>query len=413
MNKKIFIEDTNKLMLKNKKINIKNNEYILKNKFWMNVYEKMKSIIYNYSYQNNVEKKELHDGSSILNNIFKTSTFISPIIIDYIKSHLTHYYLIEFDNNIIYYFVKSKTKSISSKTNKDINEICKIIYTMKILFNRTNKNNKQTLYYFPTSLKKRINKDTHILGINECNTGYSYLDSLYDKKHCCHPNGNIYIFRKEEHYKVLIHELIHACYKDQDMILSNETESFSKNFCINKQILLNESYTETIATILNLFYLHIILYNNNSIFNNKKNKNKSKNNNMNILNLMYINETKYSFYTMAKILNFYKINSLNDFTRNINQKGCNTVFLQETNVFSYYIVKPLLLYNINDFSSFLKKYTNNFSVVSQKCVKYFSNMILNIIHNDNKTKNIIKMLLHKFKNCKNKSLRLTLYEMNY
>ena len=263
---------------------------------------------------------------------------------------------------------------------------------MKILFNRTNKNNKQTLYYFPTPLKKRINKDTHILGINECNTGYSYLDSLYDKKHCCHPNGNIYIFRKEEHYKVLIHELIHACYKDQDMILSNETESFSKNFCINKQILLNESYTETIATILNLFYLHIILYNNNSIFNNrnnnKKNKNKSKNNNMNILNLMYINETKYSFYTMAKILNFYKINSLNDFTRNINQKGCNTVFLQETNVFSYYIVKPLLLYNINDFSSFLKKYTNNFSVVSQKCVKYFSNMILNIIHNDNITANI-------------------------
>lgn len=119
------------------------------------------------------------------------------------------------------------------------------------------------------------------------------------------------------------------------------------------------------------------------------------------------------FTQWQKILNFYKINSLNDFTRNINQKGCNTVFLQETNVFSYYIVKPLLLYNINDFSSFLKKYTNNFSVVSQKCVKYFSNMILNIIHNDNKTKNIIKMLLHKFKNCKNKSLRLTLYEMNY
>jgi hypothetical protein len=425
-NNKLFIEDTNKLMLKNKKINIKNNESILKNKFWMDVYEKMKAIIYNYKYQNNITyKKELYDGSSILNNIFKSSGFISQIIIDYIKKHLTHYYLIEFDNNTIYYFVKSTTKLISNKTNKDINELCRIIYTMKILFNRTNKNNKQTLYYFPTSLKKKINKDTHILGINECNTGYSYLDSLYDKKeeiHCCHPNGNIHIFRKEEHYKVLIHELIHACYKDQDMILSNETELFSKNFCVNKQILLNESYTETIATILNLFYLHIILYNfnsktyksNNNLINkinNKKSINKNKN--MNILNLMYINETKYSFYTMAKILNFYKINSLNDFTKYSNQKGCNTVFLQETNVFSYYIVKPLLLYNINDFASFLTKYTNNFSVVSQDCVKYFSKMILNIIHNDKNIQNIIKMLLLKFKNCKNKSLRLTLYEMNY
>ena len=403
MNNKLFVEDTNKLMLKNKKISITNNESILKNKFWMNVYDKMKVIIDNYK-DNITYTKNLHDGSSILTHIFKHSAFISPIIIDYIKSHLTHYYLIEFDNNLIYYFVKSNTKSISSKINKDINELCRIIYTTKILFNRTNENNKQILYYFPTPLKKRINKDTHILGVNECNTGYSYLESLYEKKHCCHPNGNIYIFRKEEHYKVLIHELIHACYKDQDMILSDENELFSKNFCINQQILLNESYTETIATILNLFYLHIILY-NKSI--SKKNKNK----NMKMLENMYINETKYSFYTMAKILNFYKINSINDFTKYSNQKGCNTVFLQETNVFSYYIVKPLLLYNINKFSAFLKKYTDNFSVVSQDCVKYFSKMILNIIHNDIKTKNIIKMLLEKIKNCKNKSLRLTLYEI--
>ena len=209
----------------------------------------------------------------------------------------------------------------------------------------------------------------------------------------------------------MIHELIHACYKDQDMILSKENELFSKNFCINKQILLNESYTETIATILNLFYLHIILYNNKSISKINNKKYISKNKNMGVLEYMYINETKYSFYTMAKILNFYKISSVNDFTKYSNQKGCNTVFLQETNVFSYYIVKPLLLYNINNFSAFLKKYTDNFSVVSQDCVKYFSKMILNIIHKDKNIKNIIKMLLLKFKNCKNKSLRLTLYEM--
>jgi hypothetical protein len=110
-------------------------------------------------------------------------------------------------------------------------------------------------------------------------------------------------------------------------------------------------------------------------------------------------------------LKFYKINSINDFTKYSNQKGCNTVFLQGTNVFSYYIVKPLLLYNINKFSSFLKKYTDNFSVVSQDCVKYFSKMILNIIHNDINTKLIIKKLLVEFKKCKNKSLRLTLYEI--
>ena len=148
----MFINDTNNLIKKNKKIilNLKQKDSILKNKFWMNVYEKMKNIIYNYSYKNNITYKnqELHNGNSILTHVFKDSSFISPSIIEYIKNNLTHYYLIEFDNNTIYYFVKSTNKSISNKTNKDINEICRIIYTMKILFNRTNKNNKQVLYYF-------------------------------------------------------------------------------------------------------------------------------------------------------------------------------------------------------------------------------------------------------------------------
>jgi len=103
---KLFIEDTNKLILKNEKINIINNESILKNKFWMNVYDKMKTIIHNYPYQNNqnniiYKKEELHDGHSILKSVFKDSAFISQTVINYIKLHLTHYYLIEFDNNII------------------------------------------------------------------------------------------------------------------------------------------------------------------------------------------------------------------------------------------------------------------------------------------------------------------------
>ena len=92
----MFINDTNNLIKKNKKIilNLNKNESILKNKFWMNVYDKMKLIIDNY--KNNITyKKNLHDGSSILTHVFKDSAFISPIIIDYIKSHLTHYYLIE------------------------------------------------------------------------------------------------------------------------------------------------------------------------------------------------------------------------------------------------------------------------------------------------------------------------------
>jgi hypothetical protein len=404
------------MFLKNKKkiLNLDNN-LISKNKFWINIYNKIKDIINNNS--NNLfniklsikNKKifELTKSDNYINNLLKKSIFISPSIINYIKSNFKKYYLIEYDNNLIYYFiensVKKSIKTIKSiktkeiKINKDIYHICSIIHSIKILFDRTNKNNKQTLYYFPTPLKKKINKDTKILGINECNTGYSHLEALYEKKdkiQCCHSNGNIYIFRKEEHYKVLIHELIHSCYRDRDMILSEENDVFSNKFCVNKKILLNESYTETIATILNLFYVNII------------SKKDIKN-----LDLIFQNETKYSFYTMIKILNFYKINSINDFIKNNkNKKECNTKFLQSTNVFSYYIVKPLLLSNLKLFTSYLDKYTDNFSIKSSESVKYFSNIILKII-NKKDTKNIIKKLLIGLKNNKNKSLRLTLYEI--
>ena len=395
------------MFLKNKKkiLNL-DNDLISKNKYWINIYNKIKDIINNksnnlYNINLSIQNKKifkLNKSDNYINNLLKKSIFISPSIISYIRSNFKKYYLIEYDNNLIYYFIEDKsTKEKEKEKEKDIYHICSIIYSIKILFNRTNKNNKQTLYYFPTPFKKKINKDTKILGINECNTGYSHLESLYEKKdkiQCCHSNGNIYIFRKEEHYKVLIHELIHACYRDRDMILSEENDIFSNKFCVNKKILLNESYTETIATILNLFYVNIIL------------KKDIKN-----LDLIFQNETKYSFYTMIKILNFYKIKSINDFIKNNkNKKECNTQFLQSTNVFSYYIVKPLLLSNLKLFTNYLKKYTDNFSIKSSKSVKYFSNIILKII-NKKHTKNIIKKLLIDLKNNKNKSLRLTLYEI--
>ncbi len=46
------------------------------------------------------------------------------------------------------------------------------------------------------------------------------------------------------------------------------------------------------------------------------------------------------------------------------------------------LLSHYLLYNIN-----------KFSVVSQDYVKYFSKLILNIIHNDKKIENIIKINL--------------------
>lgn len=72
-------------------------------------------------------------------------------------------------------------------------------------------------------------------------------------------------------------------------------KEFSNKFCVSYNILLNEAFTESFATIINLFYIHI----------NCKFK-------MKILDNMFNNELYYSDYICSKIINFYNILKISD-----------------------------------------------------------------------------------------------------
>jgi len=72
-------------------------------------------------------------------------------------------------------------------------------------------------------------------------------------------NGDIIIFRKEENIKVLIHEMFHSNYRDLMLIRHMNNSEFTDNFCTDYDILLNESYTEFNATIMNIFYISLII----------------------------------------------------------------------------------------------------------------------------------------------------------
>ena len=92
-------------------------------------------------------------------------------------------------------------------------------------------------------LEKKFPKKNEILGPNEVNSGLTFLD--------VHKNGDIILYRKEELLKVLIHELIHSNLIDEKIIFSGSINEFSKLFCVNYNILLNEAFTESFATIIN------------------------------------------------------------------------------------------------------------------------------------------------------------------
>lgn len=179
--------------------------------------------------------------------------------------------------------------------------------------------------YF-TKQEKKIGKNVNLLGPNEINSGMTSWGNI----------NKIAIFREEEMNKLIIHELIHYCNLDFHSL----DFSYIDNYNINPstKIILNESYTELMANIINCICCSYE-------YQERENKELFK---------LYLNyETKYSIYQCAKILILFGFKNYQDFTKNYDGKN---KFRQTTSVFSYFFVKCALLNNMNNFGKFLDSY---------------------------------------------------------
>jgi len=368
----IFCKETNRIinLLDNYNININKLINITKNKYFMELYNNLKKN-FKKIYQHNIIITFLNEKSE---NYIEDNKFTSDNIKKKILEKLKYGYKITFKNNSIIYFCQKKIKE---KIPNIIIHMFQIIILLKIIFNKSEYT--QNITYFETTERKKLPKKNIVLGPNEVNSGLTFLD-LETK----HKNGDIILYRKEEVLKVLIHELIHSNLIDSKIIFSKKTNEFSNLFCVNYKILLNEAFTESFTTIINIFYIHII------------NKMKKK-----YLNIMFQNEIIYSNYICNKIINFYNINNISDIIKKNNE--CINNFPQKTNVFSYYILKNILLTNHILFSKILNIYTLNYKIIDEKCIIEIINLIINNINSFDNKKFIIKD--------NNKSLRLCLYEL--
>jgi hypothetical protein len=370
----MYQTDTYKLLDILKKYKNFNYSYdILNQPFFNKLYSNWKSIL-----------EKCHDNISLnitsLNSsptsYFKDSNFTSHEIKTDILSKLKNGYKIQFENNEIIYFTNKK------KVSNLINKIAQIIKSLKILFHREKID--QKLFFFESSMKKMFPSKNKILGSNECNSGVTFITFEH------HKNGEITLYRKEEILKVLIHELIHSNLIDSHIILSKDSKKINEHFCVKYNILLNETVTETIATILNLFYIGIM---------NKMTPAK--------INNLFKNEIKYSIYVCSKIMNYYKFEDTSIFSKKYNE--CKTYFPQETNVIAYYLFKPIIFLNYMAYGSLLEKYSLNYKINNEAFIPKMIDLVINNLDLLKKDKYLYVIK----KDDKNKSLRMTLYEFYY
>ena len=181
---------------------------------------------------------------------------------------------------------------------------------------------------YNTPFKKKLpcrNYCKNLSSIN-INSGLSY-------------SNNIIIYRKEELLKVLIHEIIHILDIDVKYENYNDKKKILNKLCIN-DLLINESYVETWAVLINI-YLKLKI--NNKIVTNE-----------NYIKY-FIKEKKFSIKQCCKIMLYFNLD--------ISDKICYKKINDKTNIFSYILLKT---YNLIYINKFLRKFTGKNTIIVNK-----------------------------------------------
>ena len=253
----------------------------------------------------------------------------------------------------------------------------------------------------------------------------------------CQPSGRVIVYRKEEWFKVFIHETMHNYGLDfAEMNISAANVLLHKMFTIQKDVKLYESYCEVWARIMNVVFETYFDINSrakfssrttrkNFIDNLKLNENmggevSASNSNSNssdeisatsirnaqnrrkFVKLFYTylqHESLFSLFQNIKILNYMGLdyNIISNCTDS-NYIVAKKLYKEETNAFAYYVIVSILLSNFNNFM--LWCIDNNTNII-----QFNKNKTKTKTKNENENENsIINFVQFIYKNYKSSEL---------
>ena len=265
------------------------------------------------------------------------------------------------------------------------------IFAMKYSYKKCNSNININLYL--TNPKKILpNSPVEVLDEMNVNTGVTYR---------CRENSNIVVYRKEEWFKVLIHESMHYLGLDFN---SDSNPMLYDIFPLKGQTTmdLGEVYSETWARILNIYITSFKL--TNSYLDFKKISS----------DLLYI-ERIFSCFQCVKILKFMGMD-YNNITKKSDQVSISKrkLYKEKTNVFSYYILTAILMNNPYNFVFWC--YKNNTNIIKLEPLTKIESFVLYIkkLYLSKSFLENIALVEDLFEKdyLMDKTLRMTIIEMN-
>jgi hypothetical protein len=312
------------------------------------------------------------------------------------RKHIDLYSLYEisytfslFNRDIKLIFI-DENENIENKIHIFNGYVDNIIMWLYILNENASKkcSSKLTVYFYFTSFEKKLPKtNIDILDQEHINTAFTTT---------CPINSEIVVFRKEEWFKVFLHETFHNFGLDfSDMNNTSCHEYILSLFPVKSDVNLYEAYTEFWAEIINALFCS---------FHSLKNKNNMEGfikNSEIFINL----ERTYSLFQLIKVLKFMDLpNGYRDLYLN-NKKSIiarDNLYKENTNVLSYYVIKTVLILNYQSFLNWCG--TNNFNILQFKKTAVNQKEFCNYISKNYKTKYLLDNI-DRAEECYNKFIK--------
>jgi hypothetical protein len=356
------------------------------------------------------------DHITHIGQIPKPSTFppnaFPPEVRKHIDEHsigLLTYNFNLFDRNISIIFLTEddRVENLIEQYNNYVNYMLVWLYIVDMYSSKKCASQLKIFVYHTSLLKNLPGSNIEILNENNVNTAFTRT---------CPIDSEIVVFRKEEWFKVFMHETFHNFGLDfSGMNLTSCNEKILEIFPVNSEVNLFESYTEFWARIMNALFCSFI---------NMKDKNDIDEFLTNAE--FFINfERIFSFFQMVKVLNFMGLTYMDLYKKSgISENMRKTLYKEDTNVLSYYVVTLVLLNSYQDFLSWCN--TNNIVILNFKKTTKNLDEFCKFIEKKYKTKNILEgvecteKLLHLVKSSKRKqkdmlyllkNLRMTICEL--
>ena len=373
-----FIEHFNKCIIKNKESEQKIQNKIF-NKLFLDIREADKYVKTLNAFDNCLSGIVLDIKSK------KDLAFPSTYSNDYFPQEIRKVIETKTVNKILYYCVLNERKitltffTFKNETNFAIyDKYAKQVFMLIAIlthYSSSECSKSLNIFIYLTDFKRIIPDNNYtILGSYNVNGGFTTT---------CDKNSEIVVYRKEEWFKVLIHEAFHNLGLDFSKMNTNQFHSKIKQiFPINSKFNIFESYCEFWARILNSAFCS---YN---VIDNKNDKDAFKT----FLDFFIQIERLFSLFQCNKILKFLGISYQNLYeTDNGSHIARENLYKETTNVFAYYIVTAFLLDNYVNVINWCNK--NNSSCFKFNNSQRNLDLFYNLIENSYKRNEFLKNLM--------------------